>query len=95
MTTSTDWSLIISLAPDAMREEFYHYVYMNETYPEKHADMAELSRWWLRRTDDEIAEMGYSIMEGSEIWDAFRREVERAMSTVKAEIEKREAAKKP
>lgn len=95
MNTSTDWSLIISLNPDALREEFHHYVYMNEAYPEKYNDIVDLAKWWQQRSDEEIAEMGSFIMEGSEIWNTFRREVERAMVTVKEMVEERAESTQP
>jgi hypothetical protein len=78
MKEEVDSSLIISFMPRDIRVELEESAYYNDS---------EDAKWWLGRTDAELALIGGYILGSDYIWNVFHEEVTQAMRDVRRAIE--------
>ncbi len=83
MKEEVDSSLIISFMPRDIRVELEEGAYYNES---------EEAKWWLGRSDAELALLGGYILGNDYIWHVFQEELQQAMREVRGAIERGEMA---
>ena len=76
-----DLSLVISFMPKDIRMELEESLRFGDN---------EDAKWWLGRTDEEIALIGAYILSGDYIWNVFNQELFEAMANVRGAIERGE-----
>jgi hypothetical protein len=81
MKEEVDNSLIISFMPRDIRVELEESVFYNDS---------EDAKWWLGRTDAELALIGGYVLGNDYIWNVFHEEVTQAMRDVRGAIERGE-----
>jgi hypothetical protein len=82
MKEEVDSSLIISFMPRDIRVELEEGVYQGSA--------SEDAKWWLGRSDEELALIGGYILGNDYIWNVFNEELRQAMRDVRGAIERGE-----